>query len=310
MISPSPSGSSPASGSNPASGACSAEACTATPSFQQTVQVVEQEQMARDTFRLRLACPEIARHSLPGQFFMIRQAGGTDPLLGRPFALYDTWLDESGQPAGIDIGYLLVGKMTRLMQTWQPGDSVEIWGPLGNGFSLPNTPRLIMTAGGIGQTPFLAVAREALGLRQYGNPVRTPQSLPEEVVLCYGVRSADYLAGLKDFAGIGLDVRLATDDGTFGHHGYVTDLLAKELEGDKPAPLVYCCGPEPMMHAVSKLTARHGVDCRLSLETPMACGFGACFSCVTRVFLDDGTWDYRRVCVEGPVFPADRIVFD
>jgi dihydroorotate dehydrogenase electron transfer subunit len=124
------------------------------------------------------------------------------------------------------------------------------------------------------------------------------------------VRSEEYLAGLSDFADVGLDVRLATDNGTRGHHGFVTDLLRTELERVVPDTTVYCCGPEPMMHAVASLCAERQVTCYLSLETPMACGFGACFSCVTKVRQEDDSWDYRRVCVEGPIFKASELCLD
>ncbi|MGH7199448.1 MAG: dihydroorotate dehydrogenase electron transfer subunit, partial [Planctomycetaceae bacterium] len=167
---------------------------------------------------------------------------------------------------------------------------------------------LMLVAGGIGQTPFLAVAREALGLRRYGSPPRDVRERPARVSLCYGVRNVDYLAGLDDFQMDGLDVRIATDDGSHGHHGFVTDVLAESLDGDGPPTAVYSCGPEGMMHAVARLCAARNVPCWLSLETPMACGFGACFSCVTRVRQEDGSWDYRRTCVEGPVFEAERLV--
>jgi dihydroorotate dehydrogenase electron transfer subunit len=118
------------------------------------------------------------------------------------------------------------------------------------------------------------------------------------------------LAGVADFQRADIDVRIATDDGSDGHQGFVTDLLMQALDGDDPPTTVYCCGPEPMMHAASEILQHTGVSGYVSLESPMACGFGACFSCVTRVRLDDGSWDYRRTCVEGPVFPADRIIFD
>ncbi|MDB5335042.1 MAG: pyrK [Planctomycetaceae bacterium] len=277
---------------------------------QQTVPIVAHDQLAKGTFRLRLACPEIARQAIPGQFFMIREPNRIDPLLGRPFALYDTYLDAQGQPAGIEVVYLVVGKMTTLMSTWRVGDRAEIWGPLGNGFPLPPTGRLLLVAGGIGQTPFLAIAREALGGRQYGQPPRKPAGKPQQVTLCYGVRSQEYLAGLDDFASVGLDVKLATDNGTRGHHGYVTDLLRSQLDTIVPDTTVYCCGPEPMMHAVARLCAERNVTCYLSLETPMACGFGACFSCVTKVRQPDETWDYRRVCVEGPIFKATDLFLE
>lgn len=275
-----------------------------------TVPVVVQEQLARDTYRLRLAAPDLARQVVPGQFFMIRSPGTTNPLLGRPFALYDTYLDAHGNPAGIDVVYLVVGKMTGLLSRCHPGPGteVEIWGPLGNGFPVPGPGRLLLVAGGIGNTPFLAVAREALALRAYGNPPRRPATRPSQVDFCYGVRSAEYLAGLSDFTALGLSVKIATDNGTSGHHGFVTDLVEAALHSENRPTAIYCCGPEPMMHAVARQAEKANVDCWLSLETPMACGFGACFSCVTRVRLDDGGWDYRRTCVEGPIFPAKQLV--
>jgi len=281
------------------------------PSAQQRiVSVVEQEQMARGTFRVRLECPEIARQAIPGQFFMIREPDRSDPMLGRPFALYDTYLDANGQPAGIDIVYLVVGKMTSLMSHWRIGDRVEIWGPLGNGFPTPPAGRLLLVAGGIGQTPFMAIAREALGKRIYGSPAREIPNRPRQVTLSYGVRSKEYLAGLKDFADVGLNVRVATDDGSQGHHGFVTELLREELNHSTHDTTVYCCGPEPMMHAVARLCEERSVTCFLSLETPMACGFGACFSCVTKVRMPDNSWDYRRVCLEGPIFRATDLYFE
>ena len=94
------------------------------------------------------------------------------------------------------------------MPTWKAGDMVSIWGPLGNGFPPPEADHLMLVAGGIGQTPFLAVAREALGLRSYGSPPRAVSRRPRRVTLCYGVRSAEYLAGLEEFALPGLEVRL------------------------------------------------------------------------------------------------------
>jgi dihydroorotate dehydrogenase electron transfer subunit len=277
---------------------------------QAVVSVVEQVRLARDTFRLRLDCADIARRAVPGQFFMIRSPDRTNPLLARPFALYDTFLNDAGDVAGIDVVYLVVGKMTRLMSTWTAGDRVEIWGPLGNGFPVPTAEHLLLVGGGIGQTPFLAVAREARRLRCYGEPVRSVADAPRTITFCYGVRSAAYLAGVDDFASTGIDIRLATDDGTRGHHGFVTDLVATALQSSHRPDAIYCCGPEPMMHAVAKQAGQHNVACWLSLETPMACGFGACFSCVTRVKQDDGEWDYRRVCVEGPIFPARQLALD
>lgn len=272
----------------------------------QTVKVAGQRQLARDTWAIRLECPEIASRILPGQFFMVRSPGETEPLLGRPFALFDIY-EENGKPQGVEFGYLVVGKLTSLMSSWRTGDEVEFWGPLGNGFPTRNCKHLMCVAGGIGQTPFLAVVNEALGHRSYGEPARSG-SRPDRVSMCYGTRNAEFLAGVEDFNVPGLEFHTATDDGSAGHHGYVTELLSNSLGSDDPPNLVYCCGPEPMMKAVADICAKANVECLVSLETPMACGFGACFSCVTKIKMDDGTWDYRRTCVEGPVFAADRVI--
>ena len=250
--------------------------------------------------------------------------------------------------------YLVVGKLTRRLAQVGPGAKLEVWGPLGNGFQPAATEHLIMVAGGIGQTPFPAVAREYLGLRSYGqrnvddslreskadspmersaghsNSRSELSTLARRVTLCYGARSADYLAGVDDFRQLGVDVRVSTDDGTAGHHGLVTEVLRDVLAGGnsefgirnselRSPPVnsafriphsalhIACCGPEPMMAAVAGIAREHGVPCQVSLETPMACGIGICFSCVAKVRQADGSWDYRRTCVEGPVFDAQQI---
>lgn len=271
--------------------------------------IVENVRLAERTYRVRLECPDLARRIVPGQFVMLRLGGFNDPLLGRALALYDTWQDRSGRTAGVDLVYLVAGKMTGRLAEFRTGQELELWGPLGNGFPPRQADHLILVAGGIGQTPFLALAREALGLRQYGDPPRSVERA-SRITLLYGARSAGLLAGIDDFAKLGIEVQLSTDDGSCGHHGLVTDLLARQLEERRPRQEIVCCGPEPMMHAVAELAARAEVPCQVSLETPMACGLGICFSCVAKVRDEAGGWDWRRTCVEGPVFDARQIVFD
>lgn len=300
-----------------------AATCFADRAWHGTAAVVENVQLARNTWRIRLECPEVARRTVPGQFVMVRLADSDDPLLGRPLALYDTYPAANGQPQGIDLVYLVIGRMTRRLQALTAGSKVELWGPLGNGFAPHAVDHLLMVAGGIGQTPFPALAKEYSGLRQYGDPPRTvPRA--QKVTLCYGVRSAEYLAGLDDFRSLGVDVRIATDDGTAGHHGFVTEVLrdlldevgpvaaaAADTNGEQRAAVrIISCGPEPMMEAVSNLAIERNVPCEVSLETPMACGIGICFSCVAKIRQADGSWDYRRTCVEGPVFDATSIEWD
>jgi dihydroorotate dehydrogenase electron transfer subunit len=232
---------------------------------------------------------------------MLRIADLNDPLLARPLALYDTVVDDRQSPRWFDVVYLTQGKMTRRLAQLAPQAELDIWGPLGNGFPPIPTSHLIMVAGGIGQTPFLALGKEYLGGGQSGEPVRQiPRA--ERVTLCYGVRSADLLAGVPDFRAAGIDVHVSSDDGSVGHHGLVTDLLSRVLDETRGEDrLVVCCGPEPMMEAVADVCALHQARCLVSLETPMACGIGICFSCVAKVRQDDGSWDWKRTCVEGPV---------
>src|SRR5258708_7829803 len=131
-------------------------------SFQQhQTPVIANYQLARNTFLIRLHAPALALAIRPGQFVMIRLPKSSDPLLARPFALYDTVLDDAGTPIGIDVVYLVVGKLTGLLAGLREGDTLDVWGPLGNGFPEPvGDQHVALVAGGIGQTPFLAHIRE------------------------------------------------------------------------------------------------------------------------------------------------------
>lgn len=282
--------------------------CYADRAWHGVTEIRAQRQLARDTWLVRFECPQLAARIVPGQFLMLRLADFDDPLLGRPLALYDTVLDGAGRPVGVDVVYLVVGRMTGKLAASRPGQRLEVWGPLGNGFPSRPARHLLMVAGGIGQTPFMALAREALGQRFYGEPARVvPRA--ERITFCYGARSGEYLAGLDDFRALGLDLRTSTDDGTAGRRGLVTDLARDVLAGPTPPDRIVCCGPEKMMEAVARLAGEYRVPCEVSLETPMACGIGICFSCVARIRQGDDGWDYRRTCVEGPVFDAERVVF-
>ncbi|HEX5105233.1 MAG TPA: dihydroorotate dehydrogenase electron transfer subunit, partial [Pirellulaceae bacterium] len=206
----------------------------------------------------------------------------------------------------------------------QVGQCIEVWGPLGNGFGASHhspltthhspsakpppvpTEHLILVAGGIGFTPFLALSQEALHKKSYGDPPRAA-SRALHITYCYGARSADYFADLAAFEQLGVEIRLTTDDGSRGRHGLVTELLPDVLAGHHGRPHIVCCGPEKMMEAVAAIAREANVPCEVSLETPMACGIGICFTCVAKVRQADGDWDWKRTCVEGPVFDAEEI---
>ncbi len=271
--------------------------------------IVVNELIAESTYRLRVRAPQIASSVVPGQFVMIRMHGVDSPLIGRALAVYDVQLDAEGRAAFVDLVYLRKGAFTRVLASSQVGTQVTLWGPLGNGFRTSSCDRLIMAAGGIGQTPMLLLGRSGLG------HYRRDDSLPSQpwtksVELVYGARRSSLLAGVDDFRAAGFDVTLCTDDGSIGTRERVPDVLAKRLDQLTPGESVrvVTCGPEIMMEKVAEVCAAAGIDCQVSMETPMACGIGICFSCVAKVRQDTPTgWDYKRTCVEGPIFDADRI---
>ena len=269
----------------------------------------QHELIGEGTYRLRVAAPAIAAAAVPGQFVMIRMSGLNAPLIGRALAIYDIVNDENGQPTWVDLVYIRKGALTSVLSDSALGTKVTLWGPLGNGFANRSCDRLIMAAGGIGQTPMLLLGREALGTQSFGKTDRA-NGWSKNVELIYGARRESLLAGLDDFRGAGFDLTLCTDDGSVGEKRLVPDVLADrlaEIASDESVRVV-TCGPEIMMEKVAEVCSAAGVDCQVSMETPMACGIGICFSCVAQVRQDGPEeWDYKRTCVEGPIFDAEKI---
>jgi len=270
------------------------------------VLLLRNDELAKDTRILRVYAPEMAANVVPGQFFMVRDPQGNDPLIGRAFAVYDCGGPGDGW---IDIVYLVKGKLTTRLASKHVGDAIAVWGPLGNGFSTTPVKQLVMVAGGIGQTPFLSLAREALGLKSFGGNTARSNGYAKKVHFCYGTRNKDYLTGVSDFEAMGVGVSIATDDGSVGPARLVTEALNEFLDRSPTiSTRIVCCGPEAMMEAVSRIAALRGLPCEVSLETPMACGVGICFTCVAKVGTEND-WDYKRTCVEGPIFDASQIVW-
>ena len=243
------------------------------------------------TWRLALQTAEALPPVRAGQFAMLRLPNRTDPLLGRPFAIYRT------ESHCIEIVYLVVGKMTQRLAEVKPDTTLELWMPLGNGFPDTKAQHTIIVAGGIGQTPFLTLCHTLRQNRQ------------GRVSFLYGARTADRIACMDDFRQLGIEPMIATNDGSEGYHGPVTDLIGKVYLQDESAQL-FCCGPSPMLHSAFLTARKLGVPCFVSLETPMSCGLGICFGCVVQYRESaQSDWDYRRTCVDGPVFDAYKLRF-
>lgn len=235
--------------------------------------------------------------TLPGQFYMLRTRERWPVLLPRPFSLYERGED------GLEGSFLIkaVGPGTQALRDLQVGEEVWVTGPMGGSFPLEGAAAAdpVCVAGGIGLAPFWLWARHQ---QAAGRP--KPR-------LLFGGRDATALAGMQDFEAM-TRLHTATDDGSHGFHGLVTalmeDLIAKgEIAG--AGETVYCCGPDPMMHAVAELAQRHGMKCYLSLETYMACGYGVCNGCTVEVRGERfGDWPYAKTCMQGPVFAAEELV--
>jgi dihydroorotate dehydrogenase electron transfer subunit len=253
---------------------------------------------------VHLAAPEIGRQVAPGQFVMVKTARGLDPMLRRPFSVFDILRDAERRPTGFSLLNKRVGVGTALLYEMRVGERVRCLGPLGRPFVPVDPPaEAWMVAGGVGLAPFSTLA-DALAAR------RTPMRL------FYGGRSALDLFYADRFEQMGARLVLTTEDGTRGEAGRVTAPLERALAShaaDRPVT-IYACGPTPMMRAVASLGARFGRPVFVSLEPSMGCGMGGCYSCVVRVHPDPSHPEPRtifvRSCLDGPVFDASAVVWN
>lgn len=257
-------------------------------------EIVENAAVAPGFRRMRLKAPQLAGAFSPGQFFQLRiEADGAEPFLRRPFAPSETG------PEGFSFVYAVVGDGTRRMAALQPGRMVGVLAPLGTAYTLPESPTDALLIGGGCGAPSLAPLARAL--KQKGCRVHA----------LIGARTSEVLLEHETYASIADRLIISTDDGTRGCRGTVIDALANEAPESLPEfGMIYACGPARMLKAAAALAAERGVSCEVSLEERMACGFGACVGCVVATHGDSGTQVYKRVCHDGPVFDARRIVWD
>jgi dihydroorotate dehydrogenase electron transfer subunit len=262
--------------------------------------VTENRRLSADYNVLSLGAPAIASRARPGQFVMVKPARGLDPLLRRPFSIFEILRDEEGRASGISIFNKRAGVGTSLLAQLEPGARVDCLGPLGRPFEPVDPPaEAWMIAGGVGLGPFVTLA-EALVAR---HTVTT---------LFYGARTAADLYCVELFDALGVRTVLATEDGSLGVHGRIPVSLEAALHArplGQPVKL-YACGPTPMMRACAILAATHGRACDVSLEQVMGCGLGGCYSCVAPIRRDNGKTHHTRTCIDGPVFDAQRVVWD
>lgn len=252
--------------------------------------------LGREHVKISLGCNDAYADAKPGQFVMVRIPGGMDPLLSRPFSIHDI-VYRDGCVSSMEILFKIVGRGTRKLAQLKQGDKLDVLGPLGRGFDIPEGVKSAFAiSGGIGVAPlyFLMTSMEKSGIHR------------DLVTFFTGGRSKEDLLCLEELSRKTKDLYVTTDDGSLGEKGLVTDAMEKVLKIKCP-DVIYACGPLEMLKTVARLASKYRVKCQVSLETVMACGLGACLGCVVKNKKYEDT--YAHVCFDGPVFDLDYFKF-
>ncbi len=251
-------------------------------------ELVSKSLLRSGLFDYMVDCKEIAESAKPGQF--IHVLCGADTFLRRPISICDTV-----QNRFVRFIFEVRGKGTHNLANAKAGETLDILGPLGNGFNvsfkndIPDGD-IVLLGGGIGVFPLLKLAK----------------SLPKKPVVMLGFRDEATAVMTDEFASVSDSVFVASDDGSVGCKGFVTDILKSRIAAGNKIDRVYTCGPKPMMRIAAELCEENGIGCFISMEERMGCGVGACVTCTCT--MKDGS--RRRVCKEGPVFNGAEVDFD
>jgi len=262
--------------------------------FQLKAKLIFNKRIKDKYWHCAFLAPLIAKNGLPGQFVDIRVNDATEPLLRRPFSIHRV----SG--SGIGILYEVVGPGTEILSERKSGEYLDVIGPLGNGFDLngqraTGNGQTVLIAGGVGVAPLIFVAEKL-------SKLQTPNS---KLITLIGAKTKNQILCEKEFKDLGCSVKIATDDGSRGFRGYVSDLVKHLLSTmDYRLSTIYACGPRPMLKEISKISKQYKIEAQISLEEHMACGIGACLGCAVNT--KNG---YQRVCKEGPVFKAEEVIW-
>lgn len=256
--------------------------------------ILVNEEAGCNIWLMTVRAPEIAATAAPGQFVHVKIPRMDDHILRRPLGVYAA----DAEAGTVDMMYQVLGFGTDRMTALVPGaDAVELIGPIGRGWEVPaGCKRALVVAGGVGSAPLYPLVQSLAA-----------DGVAVDAIL--GASTIDALVARERYGAVlGCEPACSTDDGTFGRPGFCTPLVEEALAAaeaaGEPYDYVACCGPEPLMKLVAAMAAEAGVFCEVSLERRMACGVGACLSCVVDTV--DGK---RRACVDGPVFPATEVVW-
>lgn len=251
--------------------------------------VVENCQVAKDIWQMKLRSPGIAAEARPGQFVNVRLTEKLDPLLRRPISLHKI----NAHDGTFSMLYLVIGEGTKMLTSYISGDSLDVLGPLGNGFTLNFTEKnVVLVGGGIGVAPLFPLAEVLI-------------SAGKNVTLAVGAKNKEYLTDYTQYEAIGVKIKISTDDGSFGFHGFVSQIVDQEICAGNCERII-ACGPVPMLRSIEKLALDRGIIGEVSTESHMGCGLGVCLLCPSK--LKSG--GYKRTCTDGPVFPIGELDYD
>jgi len=247
-----------------------------------------------DHFKLTINSPWIAANAVAGQFVHVLPPSGSE-MLRRPFSIM------SADPESGDVTFLyrVIGGGTSLMASLHDGDTLDCIGPLGNGFPVDIERPAILAGGGVGIPPLVFLAKTFIDAG-FTN---------EKLKVFLGARDEATLVCMDEIHELGLDQVLATEDGSAGLRGLITDAMTQSEQYD-PDSIVYSCGPIPMLAAIAKWSSDRTLTCYVSLENKLGCGIGACLGCSIPIREPDESVHYERVCCDGPAFDASRVAFD
>lgn len=254
-------------------------------------EVIYNKEIAPGIFEMALRNQDVVQHAKCGQFIHLRVSHENLHILRRPISICSV----NTETQELVIVYGVVGKGTVLLSEKKAGEYVEVLGPLGNGFTVSNMKEAVLVGGGIGVPPLVELAKQ---LKAAGT---------EKVKVFIGFRSQPFL--LDEFKTAADEVYVATEDGSYGHQGYVTELIDEKTE---EISTIFSCGPKPMLQSIQRYGKTHNIPTQLSTEERMACGIGACLVCVCKTKAEEKEegYEYKRVCIEGPVFDGNDLILE
>lgn len=254
--------------------------------------MLDHQQISPNIFRITLYSEYLATHAQPGQFVEVRVSKTSAPLLRRPISFHRI----APEHKTFELLYEVIGQGTETLSRSRVSDEIDVLGPLGTGFTIDPAKKLhILVGGGMGAAPLLALAETLKAKKPY---------------VLIGGQNKDKIYCEKELKAVTDQVLIATDEGSYGRKGFISDLLIDFLDNQLtthnfPLSTIYTCGPRAMLKAVSEIAFQKKIDCQVSMEERMACGIGTCLGCVVKT-----KSGYQRVCKEGPVFNSGEIIWE